>query len=185
MTKVEIENFLKGKGDFVQIDHLTRLLTDKMLPIDKRKFVCQKLAELYEKKNMYGEAAKMSNNVSLASTTFTEKMKAHVKEAELYVKAGLFREVDEAVKKAVAEANTVQRNEINNAVKEFYKRQAEIYEKTRKIGNAVKLYEKMLEMNISDSERQEIKGKLMGLYEKLGRVKDYFTIKRGDFGVRR
>ena len=185
MSKIEIENFLKDKGDFVQIDHLTRFLLDKGLPIDKRKFICQKLSELYEKKSMYGEAAKMCNNVSMASTTFVEKMRVHVKEAELYIKAGMFREVDEAVKKAASEANTAQRNEIHAAVKEFYKRQADVYEKSRKIGNAVKLYEKLLEMNISDSERQQVKQRLMPLYEKLGKVKEYFTAKRGELGGRR
>jgi hypothetical protein len=33
--------------------------------------------------------------------------------------------------------------------------------------------------NISESERQEIKAKLMGLYEKLGRIRDYFNVKDG------
>ena len=39
MSKVEIEDFLKGKGEFVQIDHLSRLINGKEVPLDKKKFV--------------------------------------------------------------------------------------------------------------------------------------------------
>lgn len=177
MTKAEIESYLAGKGDYVKIDHLTRFLNDKLIPLDKRKFVCQKLAEIYEKIKMYSEAAKMSNNVALAATTFAEKMQFHVKEAELYIKDGELKAADEAVKKAITEANTADRNNILNTIKTFYKQQGEAYVKTKKIGSAVKIYEKMLQMNITDAERAEIKDKLMKLYESLGRVKEYFTLK--------
>jgi len=35
--------------------------------------------------------------------------------------------------------------------------------------HAVRIYEKLLEMNITDLERQEIDKKLLELYEKLGK----------------
>ncbi len=72
MNKNEIEKFLIGKGDFVQIDHLARFLKDKNLPLDKKKFVCLKLAELYEKRNMFREAAKMHGSVAVASIVFSD-----------------------------------------------------------------------------------------------------------------
>ena len=58
MTKVEIEQVLQGKGDFVQIDWLSGLLKQKP-PLDKKKFVYEKLADIYEKKGMLTSAAKM------------------------------------------------------------------------------------------------------------------------------
>lgn len=180
MSKVEIEKFLKGKGDFVQIDHLSRFLGTRDVPLDKKKFVYEKLAGLYEKKKMFSEAAKMFNNIAIVSLTFKDKIKSYVKEAELYIKAGLFVQADEAVKKAMGEANATERNEIFFEIKEFYKRQGEAYERDRKIGNAIKLYEKFLEMKISDSERAETKEKLMTLYEKSGRLREYFSLKKGE-----
>ena len=46
MSKTEVEAFLKGKGDFVQIDHLSRMVKERDLATDKKKFLYQKLAEL-------------------------------------------------------------------------------------------------------------------------------------------
>ena len=45
MSKSEIEKEIEGKGDFVQIDYLTKLLKEK-LPIDIKKFICLRLAEI-------------------------------------------------------------------------------------------------------------------------------------------
>ena len=50
----------------------------------------------------------------------------------------------------------VEREEIVFSIKEFYKKQAEEYEKELKRNSAVKIYEKLLEMSISDLERKEI-----------------------------
>ena len=63
--------------------------------------------------------------------------------------------------------------------KEFYKKQAEAYEKDNRRSHALKIYEKLLLMGPSDQEREEIKAKLTKLYEQTGRLKDYFRLKGG------
>lgn len=171
MSKSEIEKELEGKGDFVQMDYLTRFLKDS-LGIEMKKFVFLRLAEIYEKKGMFNDAAKMFNDAALISIAFSEKIKNHVKEAELHIKSGNFEKVDEAVKKAMRDANASQKAEILFVIKNFYKRQAEIYEKERRRNNASKIYEKLLQMKLSEQEKQEIKEKLLELYEKLGRSKE-------------
>lgn len=176
MTKVEIDQALQNKGDFVKIENLTRLLKDQ-LPLDKKKFVYSRLADIYEKKGMITSAAKIYNNIAICSIAFSEKMKHHVKEAELYIKAGAFDAADDAIKKASKEANTIERDNIHSSIKQFYKRQAESYERNMRRSQATRMYEKLLEMNISELEREETKQKLMALYEKLGRLKEYFSIK--------
>ena len=181
MSKPEIEEFLKGKGDFVRMDHLSRFLDEKGLPADRKKFVYQKLIEIYEQKGMFGDVAKMYRNIAIISIAFSEKIKNHVKEAEFYVKSGFFEDADAAVKKAMGESNASQKAEISFVIKEFYKKQAEVYEKERRRANASKIYEKLLQMKISEGEREEIKKKLMDLYEKLGRIKEYFILKEGKF----
>ena len=177
MAKSEVEAFLKGKGDFVQIDHLSRMVKEKDLATDKKRFLYQKLAELYDKKNMFIEAAKMYNNISILSTTFKEKTDAHVRECEFYIKGGDLIMMDEALKKALGEAHQREKEGIFSAVKDFCKRQAEVYAKERRRANAIKLYEKLLQMRLSESERQEVKTKLMALYEQTGKIKEYLTIK--------
>jgi tetratricopeptide (TPR) repeat protein len=179
MSKVEIENFLTGKGDYVQIDHLTRFLADKQVPTDKRKFVHTKLAEIYERRGMFAEAAKMYNNVAIASVVFGDKIKAYTQEAKFYIKAGMFELADEAIKKAIGEANSSERINLQANIKIFYKQQAEIYEKQNRRSNAVKIYEKMLQMRLFEPDRPMIKEKLLGLYEKIGKIKEYLALKGG------
>lgn len=178
MSKSEIEKELDKRGDFVAIDELTKF-SRQDLSIDMKKFVYLRLAGIYERKGMLSDAARMFNNVALASIAFSEKIKSHVKEAELYIKAGNFEKVDEAMKKAMREANASQKAEIYFAVKDFYKRQAEIYEKEMKRNHASKIYERLLQMNMGDLEKQEIKEKLLDLYDKLGRFKEYNLLKKG------
>ena len=178
MIKSEIEEELTGKGDFVQIDYLTTFLKES-LSRDMKKFVFIKLARLYEKTNMLKEAAKNYNNAALISIPFSEKMNYFVKEAELYVQAGDFEKADLARKKAMSEANSIEKNEIYFTIKEFYKKAAEDYEKDLKRAHAARIYEKLLEMKINDIERKEIQERLMGLYDKLGKTKEYLLLKKG------
>jgi len=177
MTKKEIEEFLSNKGDFVKIDHLTRFLKEKP-PLDKRKFILEILSDIYESKRMYTESAKIHNNLAIASIALSQKRAHYIKEAELYIKAGRFGEVDEAIKKAISEANSREREEVHIIVKQMYHTQAEIYEKEGRSNHALKIYEKLLEMNITDFEREAIKNRLMPLYEKLGKLKQYFALKK-------
>ncbi len=177
MQKSEIENLIKNCGDFVKIDHLTRLLKER-IPTDTRKFVMLKLGEIYERRFMFTEAARCYENAADCSITFNEKIKYYVQEAELFVKAGNFPAVEEAMKKAMVEANQNDRREIYESVKGFYKKQGEQMEKEMKRGHAAKIYEKLLEMNLSDEERKAIKFRLVNLYEKLGKVKEFIALKR-------
>ena len=86
ISKSEIQEELQRKGDFVGIDYLTNILEEK-LPIDIKKFICFKLAGIYEKKFMFKDAAKMFDHVALISVAFSEKIKHHIREAELYIKS--------------------------------------------------------------------------------------------------
>jgi len=172
MGKAEIENFLKDKGDFVAIDHLTRLVKEKEIPTDRKKFVYLRLAKLYEKSGLLKEAAKMYNNAAIISIAYTEKIENYVKEAEMCIKAGEFEAASEATKKAMGEGNVSQRAEVFVKIKQFYKDQAEVLVKAGKNGNAARIYERLLQMNISDVEREEIKSKLRPIYEKLGKIRD-------------
>lgn len=178
MSKTDVENFLKDKGDFVQINYLTRFLKEQ-IGLDMKKFVYFKLARIYEKNGMFQDSAKMYENFAINSISFSEKIKYHIKESEIYIKAGLFEKADEAMRKAMSEANSTQRNEIYTAVKNFYKSQAEVYERNLKRNRATKIYEKLLEMRISDLEKKEIKEKLLELYKKLGRFEKFDLLKFG------
>ena len=177
MTKSEIEKDLQGKGDFVQIDHLIRFLKDP-IAMDTKKFVFLKLAALYEKAKLLDEAAKMQNNAAELAIPFTEKITYYKKETELYIKSGAFDRAEKAMRDAISQANVKEREEIYAYIKKFYKDQAMECEKNQKRSQAVRLYEKLLEMRISESERSEIKAKLLELYNTLGKVREYTALEK-------
>ena len=177
MSKSEIEKDLQGKGDFVQIDHLIRFLKDQ-LSMDTKKFVFLKLAALYEKAKLLDEAAKMYNNAAELSIPFVEKINHYKKEAELYIKSGAFDRAEKAMRDAMSQANLREKEEIYASIKQFYKEQALVCEKALKRNQAVRLYEKLLEMRISEQERKEIKTKLLELYKTLGKVREYMHLEK-------
>src|SRR3989344_1589944 len=177
MTKSEIEKEIADKGIYVQIDHLTRFLKEP-LTMDMKKFVYLKLGETYEKINMFKEAAKMYDNMAGLSITFVEKIKHHMKSVETYVKGGDVAGSEEAMKKAMSDANSVQREEIYQQTLRLYKTQADIFEKNMKRTNAMQIYEKLLEMRLSETEKSEVKVKLKSLYENLGRRKELHSLER-------
>ena len=177
LSKSDVEAKIEGKGDFIKIDYLSNILKQK-LHRDTKKFVYLKLIEIYDKKRMFNDVAKMYEGLGIISIAFSEQIKNYIKATEYYIKAGFFDKADYSMKKAINEANSVERNEINITIKNFYKKQAEEYEMNSKRNAAVKIYEKLLEMNITDQERKEIKVKLMELYEKLGKLKEFYAMKR-------
>ena len=168
MSKSEIERELKDKGDFVQIDYLTKFL-DKKPPLHVKKFALMKLIEIYEKKKMFSDVARMFEQLAINSVSFFDRVEYFVKEAEYHIKAGYLEKADSAMRRAMELSTIAKKAEIYFRIKEFYKKQAEIFEKEAKRDNAVKIYEKLLVMRIPDSEREKIKQKLLILYEQLGK----------------
>jgi tetratricopeptide (TPR) repeat protein len=184
MIKSEIEKEIAGKGTFVQIDWLTRFLKEP-LTMEMKKFTSQKLAEIYEKTSMFKEAAKMYDNMAGLSITFAEKIKHHMKAVETYAKGGDATGADESMRRAMAEANSVQKEEIYQQTLRVYKVQAEIFETTGKRGNALQIYEKLVEMRITPSEREAMKEKMKDMYEKLGRRKELHNLERAQISSSR
>ena len=174
-TKQEIENKARGMSDFLRMEYFETCLKQTK-SIEVKKFCHQELARLYEARNMFLEAAKNMNTMAEISITFNEKIKAYVKETELWIKAGRYENADASLKRALASANTQEKEEIKKAIKEFYKRQAEAYEKEKRNTNALKIYEKLFEI-AEQGEKQEIKNKLIELYGRLGKIREYMKMK--------
>lgn len=179
MTHSEIESFLGGLGDFVQIDHLLRFLREPENTNEMKKFIYLKLAKIYEKKGMFFDASKAYSNAAIYSLKDAEKGSFCVKECEALIRGGFFEHVDKTIQKGYANMTPEERAWIYTKIKELYKKQAEEYETQLKRSNAVRVYEKMLELRLSEPEKKEIKERLMNLYEKLGKKKEYMVSGQG------
>ncbi|MCX6749964.1 MAG: hypothetical protein NTZ83_00735 [Candidatus Pacearchaeota archaeon] len=177
MSKSDIERELAGKGDFVQIDYLTRFIAQKP-PLHEKKFAFMKLIEIYETKKMFNDVAKIYSNLALLALSPQERIDCLVKETKSHIQAGHFDEADSVMRRAMDEVTIVKKADIYEDIKRFYKKQAEDYEKDAKRNHAVKVYEKLLSMKITDSERNEVKGKLLNLYDQLGKFRESSALER-------
>jgi len=171
ISKSEIEKEINERGDFLNIDYLIDL-TKKELPYDVKKFVHIRLAEVYERLKMCNKAAQVYDSLAMISLAFAEKIKYYIKETETYIMIDEFDEADRAMKKAIREANAVEKDEVYYHIRDFYKKTAENYEKQMKINHASRVYEKLLGMRINEQEKSQMKKKLIGFYERLGKFKE-------------
>lgn len=177
MIRSEIERELGGKGDYVKIDMLRRYLKES-IPNDMRKFASLKLCEIYERRSMFSEAAVLYNKLADLAVDYPERRDYLLKEIEDYIKAGFFDGANMATSRITAEMKPMEKTSITSSIKNFYKTQAEIYEKNRRRSKAVEIYEKMLSMKeLLDIERTEINNRLLQLYQELGMVQKYLQIK--------
>jgi tetratricopeptide (TPR) repeat protein len=177
MTKLDIEKELNGQGDYVQIDNITRFIKENPA-IDIKRFVYLKLAGIYERRNMFADAAEVYMKLIEISLVEKDKVNYLTKSTENYIKAGFFDKADATLKKALSEASVMERGKISISIKEFYKSQAQLYEKEKRRTKAVQTYEKMLAMNYSDLEKKDISQKLLTLYKELGQVDQYMVLNK-------
>lgn len=176
-TRREIEEKIAKVGDYVKMDYLARCLKSN-LDFDTRKYVLNTLAKVYESRGMFSEAGKLMRASADINTTFEGKTNDFVKSVELFVKATNFDEAETTFSKALALATGMQKDRLKLKRKEFYKAKAQELLKKDQRKHAMTAYEKLLALDLNAQEKQEVQGILAGLYEKLGKVREYYNIKK-------
>lgn len=177
VTRQEIEEKLKSVGDYVKMDYLQRSLKSN-LDFETKKFVQLKLSKIYESRNMFSEAARMIKNAADINTTFKGKIQDYMKSADLFVKAGSFEEAEDVFKRALACGNNSEKMEIKGDYKRLFSAQAEAYLRQDKRNQARKTFERFLNMELDVGERAETQRKLLDLYQKLGLIREYTSLKK-------
>lgn len=177
MTKVEIERELKNQGDYVQIDNITRFLKQNPA-VDIKRFLYAILIEVYARRKMFGEAAECCGRLVELLINADEKITCLKKQVEFLILAGLFDKADAVWKQMLSIVKPNDRPKLNLEIRQFYKTQAENYEREKRRSMAVKTYEKILTLDVSDFEKREIKEKLVVLYKSLGMVAEYLKLQK-------
>ncbi len=173
----DIEAKLNTMGDYVKIDYLMRCLKQQ-LDFDSRRFCLVKLSELYEAKKMFLEAGKMLQGAAPINALDKGKINDFVKSAELFIKAGNFEFADIAFEKAMAYGTERDKWDVKQKKIDFYKNQADEYFVKDKRNSAMLAYEKFLSLNITESEKKTAQEKLLALYGRLGKIKEFTNLKR-------
>ncbi|MBX4195967.1 hypothetical protein KW805_00050 [Candidatus Pacearchaeota archaeon] len=177
VTRRDIEAALPKLGDYVKIEYLSNCLKQN-IDFDTRKYALTKLAQLYDLKGMHSDAARLMSNAAEISPTYDAKMNDFMKSVELHAKAGKFDEADIAFNKALACAAGIQRDRLKEKRTEIYRAQAKSYMEKDKRKNAMLAYEKMLNLDITNDERKQIQVTLLNLYEKLGKIREFYSLKK-------
>ena len=171
----EIEAKANTMSDFLKMEYFESCI--KIIPdINISKYCYKKLSELYEKKIMYPEAAKYIAKFRELCVGFNEKIAATVKEAELLFKAGQYDPADYMFKKAMGLSDEAGKFEIKRNMVALYKQEAANFEKSNRSTAALKIYEKLVHF-VSDAERNEVRKRMLDIYQKLGKIKEYIRLK--------
>jgi tetratricopeptide (TPR) repeat protein len=176
ITRREVEDKLKTIGDYVKMDFLSQCLK-MQIDFDTKKFCLLKLAEIYEARRMFSEAARMMRNAAEINTTYDGKMSDFMKSCTLFIKGGNFDEADVSFTKALGSATDLQKGRLKAARKEAYKAQAREFLARDRRSHAIEAYERLVNFELAPEEKREAQTTLLGLYEKLGKVKDYYALK--------
>ncbi|MFZ5955577.1 MAG: hypothetical protein ACOYT4_04055 [Nanoarchaeota archaeon] len=140
---------------------------------DIKRFIWEKLSTLYEEKKLYDKAAKAMVGKALIDISFRDKMESYLKAGEFFAKAGKIEDSEHIFTKAIREAQTQEEKlKIKLAMKNIFLTIAKELEKSSKKVNASYFYKKILEMPITESEKQQIKEKLRIIYKSLGKFRE-------------
>jgi len=176
ITRREVEEKLKTVGDYVKMDFLSSCLK-MQIDFDTKKYVLLKLAEVYELRRMFSEAARMIRNAAEINTTYDGKMNDFMKSCTLFIQGGNLDEADASFGKALGCATDLQKGRIKTIRKDAVKAFAKEMMKRDKRSHAASAYEKLIGLELGPDEKREAQTTLLGLYEKLGKVKDYYNLK--------
>lgn len=175
-TRGEIENKFSEMGDYVKIDYLSSCLRNK-IDFDTRKFVLVKLAGLYEEKKMYNNAGECMKNAAEINTSTQNKIGDFLKAIDLFINGGDYTSAENCMRTALSYGDEKEKNRINEIVKQNYKTRAKFLSSAGKRKGAMEIYEVLMEMKLDKSEKDEIGKELLYMYDKLGKIREYYSLK--------
>ncbi len=151
-----------------KINYLESAIRESGFGYEIKRFLWGELSKHYESRAMYEKAATAMSNKAAVEITFREKINSYITAAELYSKASRVDDAENMFVRASRDASEEQKNAIRLARKNIYLQFAKNLEEKGKRATATKFYEKLIKMNLEESEKLEIKEKLKKTYTALG-----------------
>ncbi len=176
-TKSEVQARAEKMSDFLRMEYLENCTRRFMNP-EILRYCYQELSRLYERNVMFPDAIKYLAKYEEICPSNKEKIQAYLKEIELLIKAGFYDKVDFAYKKAKEIATKREMYEIEQKILQLYKDEIAKFDRQNKYSPSAKAYEKLLTLVKTEEEKNEIKRKLVFLYNKLGKVRESIELER-------
>lgn len=164
---------------FNQISYLEAVVAQQQLTFDIKRWAYTKLAELYENRRMPEKAAKAILNRTTLEVTYRERIASFLKAGELFAKAGRMEETVQTFLKAYAEGNSQEKAGIKQKMMDIIRSCAADAERTGRKQAVIPYYQKLLELPISEAERQQVKDKLIQTYKLLGKFAEMKSLEMG------
>jgi len=155
-----------------KIGYLESALNISGFNFEVKRFLWAELSRLYEERKMFERSARAMANKAGMEITFRDKIDSYVTAAELFARIGKVDDADDMFVRASRDANTEQKSKVRLARKNIYSVSAKELETKGKKASAVKFYEKLIKMNLDESEKAEIKMKLLTTYKALGMFRE-------------
>lgn len=154
----KLDTFL---GDEKKIEFLENLLK-KELDNEAKKFIMLKIAELYEKKNLYNSSLHYLLSAATLADKWSEKIPLLMKITQIYIKLFDFINAEDYFKQAIEISNLNDIERLRQEYINYYLKEAKFYEQKNRYRKAIKFYEFLANKGI---ERYEMLNKVADLYE--------------------
>jgi len=178
MTEREKRDILEKAeimSDFLKIEFLEKKLKE-VETFDVKKFIHELLSEIYDEKKMHSDAGKHFENAAEIAITRKEKKDLYEKSLKQFIKAGDLEKLKLIINKISDYIDDNEKKEVLDLRKSLLKEEAERFELNGRNNNALRIYEHLFKIS-SDSEKIELKEKLIFLYEKLGKIREARALK--------
>jgi tetratricopeptide (TPR) repeat protein len=171
-TIPEIESKINSiSTDLSKISYMESALKAN-LTFDIKRFLYDKLSELYLRKKMFDKAAISISKKIAITTTLKEKVQACIQSGELFIKALKLFDADYMFNKAILESPTSEKEQIKIKQKNAILEEAEKIEMSGKKASCIQLYEYLLKITPNNLEREQIKQKIIPIYKSLGKFSE-------------
>ncbi|MAG07718.1 hypothetical protein CMI46_02785 [Candidatus Pacearchaeota archaeon] len=176
ISKQEVESAIAGKDDFIKIDYLNRYLK-RADSLEMKRFLLLHLAAANENKGLLNDAIRNVSAAGDVSITFREKRDLYMKEVALWIKIGDFMMAEKAFHKALGYGSEIEKVDMQNLYEDSFRAIGKSYMDGDKLRKALEIYEKLFAITKVNRRKMEVKEKLLELYEKLGRGREYDRLK--------
>ncbi len=178
VTKEEIMNDIKEKGDDIKLEHLDKIVKKMEYDQETRKNAFILMTDIYIKRLWWNNAARAFLNAADLAKTFDDKKELFFKAAELFVKTGDYFTAEDTFRKALVLAAKKDRNATWDRVLGVYMAYARELESKRMQTKAISVYNKILTLNLPIEQANQIRDRMAELYEKIGKPREATMIRQ-------